>query len=152
MVSQISNGQPQAPVVSQISDGQPQASKTKRLTTCVSGFLTLTLINGAMLDQDGRFAYITGGNNQFQFDNPVQAGGYGENDFSICDDGKIAFRGSTDWWKCDSGAGFFNPYDSEISPDACQPCKFLTIACTSTGAIRDRCLLGVYLMGMGDCI
>ena len=128
-VSQIHDGQPQAPVVSQISDDQPQAIKTKQQAACVSGFLILTLNNGTMLDQDGRFAYIAGGNNQFQFDNPVQSGGYGENDFSICDDRKIAFRGSTDWWKCDSGAGFFNLYNAEISPDACQPCKFLALAC-----------------------
>jgi Yeast PIR protein repeat len=130
-VSQISDGQPQAPAVSQISDGQPQATKVKRqAAACVSGFLTLTLNNGTLLDQDGRFAYIAGGNNQFQFDNPVQAGGYGQYSFSLCDNGTIAWNGSTDWWKCDSGAGFYNLYNAEISPDACQPCKFLALACT----------------------
>ena len=130
-VSQIGDGQPQAPpTVTQISDGQPQANKTKRQTSCASGFLILTLENGTLKDQDGRFGYIAGKNNQFQFDNPVQAGGYGENDFSVCANGTIAFRGSTDWWKCDSGAGFYNLYNAEISPDACQPCKFLVLACT----------------------
>lgn len=128
-VIQIRDGQPQAPV-SQISDGQPQATKTKRQAACVSGYLTLTLENGTMKDQDGRFAYIASANNQFQFDNPVQAGGIGENDFSLCDNGTIALNGSTIWWKCDSGAGFFNLYNAEISPDACQPCKFLALACT----------------------
>jgi len=135
-VSQISDGQPQAPgpQVSQISDGQPQTpSKVKRQAAppaCVSGYLTLTLSNGSLFDQNGRYGYIAGGNNQFQFDLPVQAGGYGQYSFSLCDNGTIAFNGSTNWWKCDSGAGFFNLYDAEISPDACQPCKFLAIACT----------------------
>jgi hypothetical protein len=138
-VSQISDGQPQAPTVSQISDGQPQAaggSSTRSTGTssapaaCASGFLTLTLVNGTLKDQDGRFGYIAGGNNQFQFDNPVQAGGYGENDFSICSNGTIAFQGSTDWYKCDSGAGFYNLYNAEISPEACQPAKFLALACS----------------------
>jgi hypothetical protein len=138
-VSQISDGQPQAPTVSQISDGQPQAaggSSTGSTGTssapaaCASGFLTLTLVNGTLKDQDGRFGYIAGGNNQFQFDNPVQAGGYGENDFSICSNGTIAFQGSTDWYKCDSGAGFYNLYNAEISPEACQPAKFLALACS----------------------
>lgn len=126
-VSQINDGQPRT--VTQIPDGQPQSTKTKREAACVSGFLILTLEKGALNDQDGRFGYIAGGNNQFQFDNPVQAGGYGENDFSVCANGTIAFRGSTDWWKCDSGAGFYNLYDAEISPDACQPCKFLALTC-----------------------
>jgi len=129
-VTQISDGQPQAPSVTQISDAQPQSSKTKRQAACAAGFLTLTLNNGTLLDQDGRFGYIAGGNNQFQFDNPVQAGGIGQFDFSICANGTIAWNGSTDWWKCDSGAGFFNLYNAEISPDACQPCKFLALACT----------------------
>jgi len=141
-VSQISDGQPQAPQVSQISDGQPQAggssstssssgtSTSSAVGACVSGYLTLTLVNGTLKDQNGRFGYIAGGNNQFQFDNPVQAGGYGETDFSICANGTLAFRGSTDFWKCDSGAGFYNLYNAEISPDACQPAKFLAIACT----------------------
>jgi hypothetical protein len=129
-VTQISDGQPQAPSVTQISDAQPQSAKTKRQAACAAGFLTLTLNNGTLLDQDGRFGYIAGGNNQFQFDNPVQAGGIGQFDFSICANGTIAWNGSTDWWKCDSGAGFFNLYNAEISPDACQPCKFLALACT----------------------
>ena len=130
-VTQISDGQPQTPpTVTQISDGQPQATKTKGQAACVSGFLTLTLQNGTLKDQDGRFGYIARGNNQFQFDNPVQAGGYGENDFSVCSNGTIAFRNSTDWWKCDSGAGFYNLYNAEISPDACQACKFLILACS----------------------
>jgi hypothetical protein len=129
-VSQINDGQPQAPAVTQISDGQPQATKTKRQAACASGFLTLTLSNGSLIDQDGRYGYIAGGNNQFQFDNPVQARGIGQFDFSICSNGTIAWNGSTDWWKCDSGAGFFNLYNAEISPDACQPCKFLALACT----------------------
>jgi len=129
-VSQISDGQPQAPSVTEISDHQPQSSKTKRQAACASGYLTLTLNNGTLLDQDGRYGYIAGGNNQFQFDNPVQAGGYGQYDFSVCANGTIAWNGSTDWWKCDSGAGFYNLYNAEISPDACQPCKFLALACT----------------------
>ena len=146
-VSQISDGQPQAPKVTQISDGQPQAggatqisdgqvqssnkaSSTTPPPACASGYLTLTLINGTLKDQNGRFGYIAGGNNQFQFDNPVQAGGYGETDFSICGNGTIAFRGSTDFYKCDSGVGFFNLYDADIAPAACQSAKFLAIACS----------------------
>jgi hypothetical protein len=134
-VSQISDGQPQAPKASQISDGQPQASGTTSpgsasVGSCVSGYLTLTLTNGSLVDQNGRYGYIAGGNNQFQFDNPVQAGGYGQYDFSLCANGTIAFRGSTDFWKCDSGAGFYNLYNAEISPDACMPAKFLAIACS----------------------
>ena len=137
-VSQISDGQPQAPGVSQISDGQPQAQTTGMAgggssgsaAACAPGFLTLTLNNGTLLDQDGRTGYIAGGNNQFQFDKPVQAGGYGDGDFSICANGTIAFRGSTDWWRCDSGAGFYNLYNAMISPDACQQVKFLALACS----------------------
>ena len=126
-VSQISDGQPQAPEATQISEGQPQGSNMK---TCALGYLTLTLENGTLVDQDGRYGYIAEGNNQFQFDNPVQAGGYGQYDFSICENGTVAWNGSTDWWKCDSGAGFYNLYNAEVSPDACQPCKFLAVACT----------------------
>jgi hypothetical protein len=130
VVTQISDGQPQSPSVTQISDAQPQTSKTKRQAACAAGYLTLTLTNGTLLDQDGRYGYIAGGNNQFQFDNPVQAGGYGQYEFSVCANGTIAWNGSTDWWKCDSGAGFYNLYNAEISADACLPCKFLALACT----------------------
>ena len=117
-VSQISDGQPQAPVQTS-SDGQPKVTKSQQ-PVCVSDLLTLTLENGMLKDQ----ADQAGGNNQFQFDNPVQAGGYGRFDFSLCENGTVGFRGSTDWWKCDSGAGFYNLYNAEISPDACKPCKF----------------------------
>ena len=58
-VSQISDGQPQAPpAVTQISGDQPQENKTKRQAACVSGYLTLTLENGTLKDQDGRLGYM----------------------------------------------------------------------------------------------
>ena len=133
-VSQISDGQPQlAPMVTQIADGQPQSggsSGGSSTSSTASGFLTLTLSKGQLKDQNGRFGYIAGGNNQFQFDNPVQSGGVGPKDFSMCANGTLAFRGSTDWWICDSGEGFFNLYNAEISRQACQPAKFLSLACS----------------------
>jgi hypothetical protein len=109
---------------------EPPTKVKRQEPACASGFLTLTLTNGSLLDQNGRFAYIAGGNNQFQFDNPVQAGGFGQFDFSLCSNGTIAWSGSTDWFECDSGAGFFNLYNADISPAACRGCKFLAIACT----------------------
>jgi hypothetical protein len=129
-ITQLSDGQSRIPAIFQISDSQPESiERSKRqLGPCLLQYLTLTLDYASLFDQDGRYGYIAGENHQFQFDNPVQDGGYGQFNFSICQ-GTIAFNGSTNWWKCDSGAGFYNLYDTEISIAACQMCQFIVIPC-----------------------
>jgi len=128
-VSQISDGQPQTGV-SQISDGQPQAgASTSSSGTCAAGFLTLTLTNGQLVDSDGRFGYIAS-NTQFQFDNPVQAGGFGQNAWTLCSNNSLANQGSTAFWRCDSGAGFFNLYDTNYNPGACEQIALVIEPCT----------------------
>jgi len=129
-VSQITDGQPQVGV-SQIGDGQPQSgsSTTTSTGTCASGFLTLTLSNGQLVDSDGRFGYIAS-NTQFQFDNPVQAGGFGQDAWTLCSNNSLANGGSTAFWRCDSGAGFFNLYDTNYNPGACEQVALVIEPCT----------------------
>ena len=131
-VTQIGDGQPQAGVA-QASDGQPQAtgssSSSSSSGTCASGFLTLTLKNNQLVDSEGRFGYIAS-NNQFQFDNPVQSGGFGQNAWTLCSNGTLADQGSTDFFRCDSGAGFFNLYNTNYNPGACSPIKLIIMPCT----------------------
>jgi len=125
-VTQISDGQPQVGVT-QIGDGQAQTSTTTAAAgTCANGFLTLTLQNGQLVDSNGRFGYIAS-NNQFQFDNPVQSGGFGQGTWTLCSNNSLAILGSTTFWRCDSGAGFFNLYNINYNPGACQVIN-LTIA------------------------
>jgi len=131
-VSQIGDGQPQASGVSQVGDGQPQASgsgSSSSSGTCASGFLTLTLTKNQLIDAQGRLGYIAS-NNQFQFDNPVQAGGFGQNDWTLCSNGTLANQGSTDFFRCDSGSGFFNLYNINYNPGACNPIKLVIKACS----------------------
>ena len=124
-VSQISDGQPQASTasaVSQISDAQPQAGTATggaaspastrgsvQMVACASSnTLALTLNNGVLLDNKGRTGYIAS-NQQFQFDNPPQAGAIYTAGFSVCSNGSLALGGSSIFYQCLSGS-FFNLY------------------------------------------
>ena len=73
--------------------------------------------NGLLRDQLNRIGYIAD-NFQFQFDLPVQSGGYGEKDFGKYKDPKtgdilLTWRGSQDFYRCRSGI-FDNLYSQSI--------------------------------------
>ena len=78
---------------------------TKRQSTP----LTLTLSGGVLTDSQGRTGYIAS-NNQFQFDDPPQAGAIYTSGFSVCQDGSLALGSETTWYQCLSG-DFYNLYD-----------------------------------------
>ncbi|KAI9851837.1 MAG: hypothetical protein M1838_002553 [Thelocarpon superellum] len=116
-VSQISDAQPQAPTanaVSQIADAQPQAGtvarrQTIQLVACSSAStLALTLNGGVLKDGKGRTGYVAS-NQQFQFDDPPQAGAIFTSGFSVCSNGSLALGGSAIFYQCLSGT-FFNLY------------------------------------------
>jgi hypothetical protein len=128
LITQLSDGQSHIPAIFQIGDAQLESTTKRQLPSCLPGHLTVTLSYGSLLDEEGRYGYIAGGNNQFQFDIPVQSGGYGQFNFSVCGDA-IAFMGNSVWWKCDTGEGFSNLYDAEISFSACEACRFIVVPC-----------------------
>jgi len=131
-VSQIGDGQVQAATgVSQIGDGQAQAATAASAVTaaCPTGSLTLTLEKGQLKDSKGRFGYIAS-NSQFQFDNPVQAGGKGQDDWTLCSNSTLANQGSSNFWKCNSGAGFYNLYNTDYNPGACTLVNFIITSCS----------------------
>lgn len=117
-VSQIKDGQPQAaqgPAVAQIKDGQPQAttavgsSSTVQQAACAAkDTLALTLINSVLKDAQGRTGYVAS-NQQFQFDDPPQAGAIYTSGFSVCGNGSLALGGSAIFYQCLSGT-FYNLY------------------------------------------
>ena len=61
------------------------------------------------MDSQGRTGYIAS-NNQFQFDDPPQAGAIYTAGFSVCQDGSLALGADTTWYQCLSG-NFYNLYD-----------------------------------------
>jgi len=74
-----------------------------------SGTLTISLTNGVMTDQDGRTGYIAA-NDQFQFDNPPQAGAIYTAGWSVCANDSVALGSSAIFYQCLSGS-FYNLYD-----------------------------------------
>ena len=86
---------------------------------------------GLLRDQLNRIGYIAD-NFQFQFDLPVQAGGYGERDFSKYKDPGtgdvfLTWLGSPDFYKCRSG-NFENLYSQSIAPH-CEVTKIMIFDC-----------------------
>jgi hypothetical protein len=71
--------------------------------------LELTLSGGILKDAQGRTGYIAS-NNQFQFDDPPQAGAIYTAGFSVCQNGDLALGADTTWYQCLSG-NFYNLYD-----------------------------------------
>ncbi|KAF3008866.1 hypothetical protein E8E13_011000 [Curvularia kusanoi] len=80
----------------------------------LAGALTLTLQDGILKDQAGRQGYIAA-NDQFQFDQPIQAGALQTKGFALCSNNTLALTsgqrpfGATTFWQCLSG-DFYNLY------------------------------------------
>jgi hypothetical protein len=88
--------------------------------------------NGILRDQLNRIGYIAD-NFQFQFDLPVQAGGYGEGDFSERIDSRdgavyLTWRNNDVFYRCRSG-NFYNLYSQAIG-DHCEPTRIRMYHCT----------------------
>jgi len=111
MVTQIHDGQVQAPPVKRTVSSKRAIMAQVGCTT--SSTLTLTLTNGILTDKNGRTGYIAS-NRQFQFDDPPQAGALFTAGWSVGPDGTLALGPSTEFWQCLSG-DFFNLYDQDIA-------------------------------------
>jgi hypothetical protein len=85
-ITQISDGQVQAPTLSKRQNGVP---------------LSCSLKNSVLKDSCGRTGYIAD-NRQLQFDRPPQSGAIYTAGFSVCDDGALALGGQKTWWACGS--------------------------------------------------
>ena len=87
--------------------------------------------NGLLRDQLNRIGYIAD-NFQFQFDLPVQSGGYGEKDFGKYKDPRtgdivLTWRGSQDFYRCRSGV-FDNLYSQSIGGQ-CEVTQIMIFPC-----------------------
>ena len=68
-------------------------------------------MGGVLKDQAGRTGYIAA-NDQFQFDEPIQAGAKVTAGFSLCANDTLALGGTAIWWQCLSGE-FYNLYSTK---------------------------------------
>jgi hypothetical protein len=89
---------------------------------------------GLLRDQLNRIGYIAD-NFQFQFDLPVQAGGYGEKDFGEHKDPNtgdvyLTWRGNADFYKCQSG-NFDNLYSQSIAGQ-CRVTRIMLFHCVAS--------------------
>jgi hypothetical protein len=89
---------------------------------------------GLLRDQLNRIGYIAD-NFQFQFDLPVQAGGYGEQDFGEYKDPNtgdvyLTWRGNADFYKCQSG-NFDNLYSQSIAGQ-CRMTRIMLFHCETS--------------------
>lgn len=91
--------------------------------------LTITLADGVLTDDEGRIGYIAS-NNQFQFDEPPQAGAIYTAGWSVCSNGTLALGSSAIFYQCLSG-DFYNLYD-ESTGDQCSP---IYIEIVTTGGV-----------------
>ena len=87
--------------------------------------------NGLLRDQLNRIGYVAD-NFQFQFDLPIQAGGFGEKEFGEytnpnTGDVFLTWRGNADFYKCLSGS-FSNLYTQSIAP-YCEVTKIMLYHC-----------------------
>ncbi|KAF2766042.1 hypothetical protein EJ03DRAFT_318305 [Teratosphaeria nubilosa] len=92
------------------------SSKTKRDLAPRATPLVISLSNGVLTDSEGRTGYIAS-NNQFQFDDPPQAGAIYTSGWSACSNGTLALGDSAIFYQCLSGT-FYNLYD-ESTGDQC---------------------------------
>ena len=92
-------------------------------------FLEMNLSNGILTDAMDRTGYIAS-NDQFQFDEPPQAGAIYTAGFSICDNQSLAMGSSTVWYQCLSG-NFYNVYDLDWA-EQCEPIHLLVMNCSAT--------------------
>ncbi|CCC13504.1 hypothetical protein SMACR_07128 [Sordaria macrospora] len=90
------------------------------------GTLVSQLVDGVLTDAHGRTGYIAS-NFQFQFDGPPQAGAIYTAGFSVCNNGSLAFGGTTVFYQCRSG-DFQNLYDRWWA-EQCSPAEILVIPC-----------------------
>ncbi|KAF2126594.1 hypothetical protein P153DRAFT_369291 [Dothidotthia symphoricarpi CBS 119687] len=97
----------------------------------VDGALICHLTDGVLKDQHGRVGSIVA-NQQFQFDGPPQAGAIYTGGFSVCGNDSLAIGGTTQWWKCSSGA-FYNLYDQWIG-DQCVEIRIQAAYVDSSGS------------------
>ncbi|KAF1929305.1 uncharacterized protein M421DRAFT_36744, partial [Didymella exigua CBS 183.55] len=100
----------QIQTVNQTSSNSKRDLEARQL----AGALTLTLQDGILKDQAGRQGYIAA-NDQFQFDQPVQAGALVTDGFALCSNNSLALTkggrpaGDTTFFQCLSG-DFYNLY------------------------------------------
>ncbi|KAF1836039.1 hypothetical protein BDW02DRAFT_260525 [Decorospora gaudefroyi] len=79
----------------------------------LDGTLIISLEDGKLTDQAGRTGYIAS-NYQFQFNSPVQVNAITSSGFGICSNGSMSLDGSTVFYQCASGEGFYNLYSQSI--------------------------------------
>ena len=109
----------------------PPVFKTKVRQCDVHGVILHFDENGLLRDQLNRIGYIAD-NFQFQFDLPVQSGGYGEKEFGEYKDPKthdvfLTWRGSPEFYKCRSG-NFDNLYSQSIGGQ-CKVTRIMMFHC-----------------------
>ena len=109
----------------------PSVFKTEVRECDVHGVILHFDRNGLLRDQLNRIGYIAD-NFQFQFDLPVQSGGYGEKEFGKYKDPKtgdifLTWRGSPDFYKCRSG-NFDNLYSQSIGAQ-CKVTRIMIFRC-----------------------
>ena len=109
----------------------PPIFKTQVRQCDVHGVILHFDENGLLRDQLNRIGYIAD-NFQFQFDLPVQSGGYGEKEFGEYKDPNtkdklLTWRGSPDFYKCQSG-NFDNLYSQSIG-DQCRVTRIMIFHC-----------------------
>jgi len=93
-------------------------SSSKRAVQKRDTALLISLSNGVLTDADGRTGYIAA-NQQFQFDDPPQAGAIYTSGFSVCSNGSLAIGGDAVWYQCLSGT-FYNLYDASTGAQCSQ--------------------------------
>lgn len=107
--------------------GNPTKRSEQQARQCHGeGTLVSQLTDGVLTDAHGRTGYIAS-NFQFQFDGPPQAGAIYTAGFSVCNNGSLAFGGSTVFYQCRSG-DFQNLYDRWWA-EQCSPAEILVIPC-----------------------
>jgi len=129
----VNNGTASGPSEGCAGDQCPRSSVfVVQLRQCDANGVILGFDSSGLLrDQLNRIGYIAD-NFQFQFDLPVQAGGYGAKDFSAYKDPQtkdiyLTWRGSPDFYKCRSGS-FENLYSQSIAPH-CQVTRIMIFPC-----------------------
>lgn len=110
----------QIQTVNQTSSNSKRDLEVRQL----AGALTLTLQDGILRDQAGRQGYVAA-NDQFQFDQPVQAGALETDGFALCSNNSLALTkgartaGDTTFFQCLSG-DFYNLY-ADTQGEQCVP-------------------------------
>jgi hypothetical protein len=130
---------PKAAVLSRRCDDDqcpptPPGLPTQSRQCDASGVILRFDSSGLLRDELNRIGYIAD-NYQFQFDLPVQAGGYGEKDFGEYKDPNsgdvyLTWRGKADFYKCQSG-NFDNLYSQSIAGQ-CRMTRIMLFRCVAS--------------------